>query len=178
MKKEEKLSPYQILNKWLYDKDPDSKIPQEVIESKAIGSQYILYFFQSSPYISWFSKLFNNYNVFQVPIEDILKCMKSILLRVNFKPRYIKKNKSVESPLYKCLKIRYPFLKKYEMIMLLDLIESGEDRDTIYEMFGLKKPKKLKAKKDTIELMNENIPIKEEKDVWTFNRLLSYFDNE
>ena len=41
--KEKKVSPYTILNKWLYDGSATSKLPEDLVKDKSISNMYLLY---------------------------------------------------------------------------------------------------------------------------------------
>ena len=158
---EKKDSPYTILNKWLNDKSKFTSIPQEVLDCKEIGPQYILYYFQSSPCILYLSDVFNNFNIYQMEIEDTLKMMKDICLRTSFRPRYIPTGKEKMLDISKKLKKKYPYLKNYEVGIIANKIESLPERDDIYESLGLLNTRKKKTTKENKESLKQNIQSQE-----------------
>lgn len=166
-----KESPYQILGKWLNDKSKLSPIPKELEEDKTIGPQYILYYFQTSPYILFLNDLFNNFDIYQMDRIDSFKMIKDICLKTSFKQKYINNSKEKDTQLNKSLAKQYPHLKKYEVGYLGRVIDTLDNKDTIYETLGLTKPKKQKIN------VKEN-KIKKEKpktENYSFDNLMSNF---
>jgi hypothetical protein len=169
---EKKDSPYTILNKWLNDKSKFTPIPQEILDCKEIGPQYLLYYFQSSPTILYLSDVFNNFNIYQMELEDVLKMMKDICLRISFRPRYIPMGRDKLANISKKLKKQYPYLKNYEIGILVNKIDTLPERDDIYESFGLLDTKKKKTSKENKEALKENIQLQE---VCSVDKLLEDF---
>lgn len=142
--KEKTVSPYTTLNRWLFDGSKDTKIPEEMITDKSIGQMYLLNFFKSSPYGMVISKLFNNWSLFSLDRIEVLCFLKDCVLRSGYKPPFVAKVPSRKNKLVNELKYKYPFLKNEEMFMIVDIIDNSEEKDSIYEMFGLYSPKKKK----------------------------------
>lgn len=175
------VSVYTLLSKWLNDGSKTSKIPDEVVKNKAIGPQYLLYYFQASPYIMYISKTFNNYGVFQLDRLQVFHFLKKSVRLSGFRPKYIPRYNTTRQKLWKILRDKYPYLKSYDIETLIDHIESRDDKDVIYEMYGLSKPKKKRvtkkerqAKKE-VETKVEDSPVKEKN---SFSALLSHFEFE
>ena len=137
------ISPYTLLSRWFFDGSATTEIPKECI--KAVSPLYLLMYFQASPYICYISKHFNNYGLFQMPKEDIFRFMKLIISTTGYKAPFIKAEKITESALIGYLKKQYTDLKSSEVGMLVDIINESEEKDSIYEMFGLYKPKTKKV---------------------------------
>ncbi len=137
------VSPYTLLSRWFLDGSATTEIPKECI--KAVSPLYLLMYFQASPYICYISKHFNNYGLFQMPKEDIFRFMKLIISHTGYKAPFIKSEKVTESALIGCLKRQYNDLKTQEVGMLVDIINESEEKESIYEMFGLYKPKTKKV---------------------------------
>lgn len=154
--KNQKGNPYKSLNQWLYDNNDKSSIPEDVLEATNIGPQYILYFFRASKYSVLINSIFNNYYIFSLPKKDVLKLIKWCVRRTKFKPRFIPKQKKTDSKLGKILRQKYPLLKEYEILQLIDYIENSDDKDAIYEAFGLKKGRKSSSKKGNKKQKNNN----------------------
>jgi len=74
--------------------------------------------------------------------------MKECVRRTGFKPRFVRFAKSSSKhKLTKALIQLYPYLKKYEISQLADMIDTSDDKSAIYESLGLTKPKKKKLTK-------------------------------
>jgi hypothetical protein len=165
---DKKLSPYTLLNRWLYDGSNETKIPDDVRDGKEIGPQYIIWFFKNSIYNSWVNEHFNNFGVYALDKNDILKFMKKCILDCGYKPQYIPKQRQTTTKIAKILKQKHPYYKKDDIRLLVDIIDVSEEKDNIYETLGLFNPKKTKTtKKDLIELSKvsarEEVPIKKKE---------------
>jgi len=162
-KKEKGPSPYSLLSRWILDGSTATKIPEDVVKSKAIGPQYLLYYFQASPYILYFSKVFNNYSLFQLDRLEIFRFIKSTVMKCGYKPPFIAKSTSTKAKIAKALRIKFPFLKYDEISLLVDQIDESEDKQTVYEMFGLYSPNKIKTKKGSREKIKKELEVREIK---------------
>jgi hypothetical protein len=79
-----------------------------------------------------------------VNIKDIMKTMKEIVHYTRYSYFSKKKVQPKENGLVDILKKRFPYYKKEEILMVVDFIDNSEDKDTIYEMFGLNNISKVK----------------------------------
>lgn len=150
---DKKISPYTLLSRWFFDGSRTTLLPKEVIDSKVISQLYLLYYFQSSPYILYLSKHFNNYNIFQIPVEEILYFMKECILLTGYKPPFVQRIKNTKSEIVECLREKYSDLKKEDIHMLVKIIDESPEKDSVYEMFGIYRPK---VKKLTKQEKDEN----------------------
>ena len=85
-----------------------------------------------------------------------------MLYFTGYRQPFIQKSKKTEdNKLVGILKDKYPFLKKEEIYMLVDIIDRMEDKDVIYEMYGLYQIKSKrftqKEKKEQQEKINSII---------------------
>ena len=193
--KENKISPYALLNRWLYDGSVETKIPKEVIEANEIGSQYIIWYFKNSIYNIYINKHFNNFDVYQLDKETSLTFLKKTILSCGFKPQFMPKQKTTTSKIAKILKSKYPFYKKDDINLLVSLIDVSEEKDQIYETLGLFAPKKKKTtktmqkeiskfmleykepeEKDSVELHIQDL--EQSKKMTTFENFISGFTIE
>lgn len=177
------VSPYTLLNNWLLDNNKDSIIPEDLVNDKTIGPQYILYFFQGSIYQPFISNLFNNYGVFQLDRLEVFKLVKQAVRLSGFRQKYIKRFTESKTKLSKSLKSQYPYLKYDDVNLLVDKIEESDDRETIYEMLGLSVPKKVKTSKETLEeaevlktIKQEDVEVLEESTTYNWQDLLTNFE--
>jgi hypothetical protein len=163
------VSPYTILTRWLHDGSKTTNMPPELENDKLISPTFLLYYFQQSKYILYLSNLFNNYFIYQLNKADIFKFMKQCVLDSGYKPPFLEKEKTTRNKLYKILKLKFPYLKSYEIDSLITIVDKSDDKDSIYETFGLYLPKKKKSTKaDQNRLKKIN---KEMKKVNTQNKV-------
>lgn len=147
--KQEKINYYQILNKWLYDRNKYSLLPKELKDCKQLPKTIILYHFQYSKYINIIDKFYNRWNIYNLSIEDILLELKTLIYKTNYKPPFVKYSKKIADKLAKVLKLQYPYLKKYEILLLVDYINNSELKEFYYKQFGLEKDFEKKKNKKT-----------------------------
>ena len=150
--KDSGVSPYTLLNKWLYDGSETTDIPKELTENKYVISQNILlYHFLHSKYIVYISEIFNNYNLYLMDRVDVFKFLKQCILVTGYRPKFYAKNEIEKSKVINFLKEKYPFLKKEEIMFLRDNIDNSDFKDVFYENIGIRNPKKEKTKKADLE---------------------------
>jgi hypothetical protein len=155
-KAKKKVSSYTILNKWLTDGSKTTQLPEDVIKDKSISQLYLLYYFQSSHYMLYINKAFNNYNLFSIPRVEIFKFMKQCVMLSGYRPPFVQKHKKQKSKIVDIIKYKYPYLKKQELFMLVDVIDESDDKDSLYEMFGIYSPKKKKTTKAELKKMEKD----------------------
>jgi len=145
--KEKSYSPYQVLNRWLYDGSKQTQLPKELEDDKAIPTTILLYHFQASKYILYLSELFNNFDMYQMRKKDVFRFLKQCILLTGYKPPFIQKVKTQRNKLAKILRMKFPYLKLYEIDFLIETIDQSPEKDRIYETVGLYAPKKKKSTK-------------------------------
>jgi len=173
---EPKKSVYYILNKWIQDGSKYTEVPEEIINDKSISQNYILYYFRSSKYISYLSSLFNNYDIYMMDKIEIFKMIKDIVLKTGYKPRFIPRSSDNRTKLFKILKDKFPFLKKYEVPLIIDMIDKSEDKDNIYETLGISKSKKEKNKDGLAPVNNSTNNDDKEEEIYSWDKLLLNFE--
>jgi len=153
--KEKKVSPYQTLNKWLYDGSKNTQMPEDLVNDKAIPQTIILYHFQASHYGLYVSEIFNNFGLYQMEKVDVFRFLKDAVRLTGYKPPFITRMKTEKTKIGKALKMKFPFLKMYEINMLVDQIDNSEEKDRVYESLGFYKPKKRKSTKADKKMLEE-----------------------
>lgn len=155
-KTDTKVSPYVIYNNWLKDGNLNSPYPKELEENKYVITPTIIlnHFIQSPKYFIFINNLYNNMNLFYLKVSDIAKTVKEAYYYTRY-TSYNSKKKTEAKPnaLIDILKQKYPYYKKEEILMVVNIIDNSEEKDTIYEMFGLKG--NVKAKKMTKKEISE-----------------------
>jgi chaperonin cofactor prefoldin len=142
-------SPWIIFERWLLTSDKDP-IPEKLLETNAIPHHVILNKFKYSNYIIYLNNLFNTFDIYRMPIEDVYKMTKQCIKLTGFKTPFISPNKSEieKTKLHNFLKKKFYFLKNYEISSLIQEIDNIPEKDSIYEFFGIYKHKKVKATVD------------------------------
>lgn len=153
--KKKEVSPYTILNRWLYDGSKQTSIPEELVKSKAISQNVLLYFFQQSHYGLYISEVFNNFGIYQLDRLDVFRFLKYCILMSGYKPRYIPRTNNTRTKFLKILKKKFPFLKDYEISELINHIDQMKEKDAIYESVGLYTPKKGKPTKSDLKQLEK-----------------------
>lgn len=150
------VSPWTLLNRWYQDGSSKSPIPPEVLQAKIVGGQTILYFFMNSEYSPFINKIFNNWDTFQLPQEDVLQFIKTSIQLSGYSDKFFKRFKEQRSQLHARLRQKYPLLKNDDLNLLCDIVDQRDDKDVIYETLGLKKPTKSKVSKSKKTTKKEN----------------------
>jgi len=155
---EQKVSPYTILNKWLYDGNRESKVPNEILVGGAIGPQYLLYFFKGSKYLVYINKIFNNFYIYQLNKEEIFTMLKDIVIRTGYRPKFYKTASRTKIKLIESLRKKLPTLKIAEINILANKIENSDYRDSVFETLGLEKGinKKRTTKQQLEQIKQDN----------------------
>ena len=158
------LSPYTLMNSWLRDGDLNTPIP-EACCYPAISQIVILTYFWTSPrFFVYINKLFNCYELFSMPVPDLLKMMKEIVYYTSYKQPYIAKGaKDVQNKLHPILKSKFPYYRNEEISMIIEKIDSDEKlQSVIYEQFDIRQPKKYKTNKKEFEKKKSEILSKDD----------------
>lgn len=158
------ISNYTLLNRWLYDGSSTTTIPEAIIKDKSISQLYLLYYFQSSHYNLYINNIFNNYGIFSLDRLEVFYFLKQCIQLSGYRPPFVKRVSKTKIDMVKVLSLKYPYLKKEEIFMVVEHINGSDEKDTIYEMFGFYKPRKkktTKAEKKQIEKKVEEQKLKE-----------------
>lgn len=178
-KTEEKVSPYTTLNVWLFDGSKDSPVPRTVIDSNAIGSQYLLWYFRNSIYSIYINKHFNNFDIYKLDKEAALRLLKDCVLSSGFRPKFTPKQKDSSPKIFAILKKKYPYFKSDDINLLINIIDTSEEKDQIYETLGLYNPKKKKTnaqdRKQFKKSLEEDKTVVKKKEVIKNQTLLDVF---
>lgn len=154
----QKPSDLAVLMNWARDGNMNSEFPKQLLESKGLNCVFFIYYFVQSPrYFVFINNLFNNYNTFLLNKKDVYMMFKEIIHNTGYSSFSKSKTQSKENPLIKALKLKFPYYKKEEIIMAVNIIDNSEDKDIIYEMFEINDVAKVKkmTKKDVAERQNK-----------------------
>lgn len=158
------LSPYKILNIWLFDGTIKTPIPKPKYdkEGKEIYPDILNYnspithtniirmFLRNGKLNHYLNKYFNNINLRYILKNELLIFIKKAIIDFRVKQKdivyfpYRHKAK-----LFEKLKKKIPVLKNDDILLLCNIIEKSQEKDTIYHTLGLEKPKAIKIKKRT-----------------------------
>ena len=147
-----------VLMNWARDGNMKSEFPKQLAESKSLSPIYMLVHFLTSPrYFIFINNLFNNYNMFLLKNKDVFMMFKEIIHNTGYSSFSKGKVSQKENPLIKLLKHKFPYYKKEEIMMAVNIIDNSDDKDIIYEMFGINNVAKVKkmTKKDISERQNK-----------------------
>lgn len=161
VQKQNNLSEFTILNNWFRDGNLKSQYPSELSNCR-IGIAYLLYYFVQSPkYFITINKIFNSFDaVGKIKPVDAMKQMKEMIHFTGYNSFQRKKIAAKDNELIDLMWKKYPYYKREDICMIVDFIDKSEDKDCIYEMFGLiknpkvKKMTKAKANKRSKTLSN------------------------
>lgn len=138
-------SDFTVFMNWARDRNLNSPLPKQLKDSKAICIPFLLSFFlQNSKYFIFINNIYNNYDALKLSNIDVMKTFKEMIYFTNYSSFSKKKVQPKDNPLVKLLKDKFPYYKKEEIIMAVNIIDNSEDKDTIYEMFGINNVAKVK----------------------------------
>ena len=143
--KSEGPSDFTILMNWVRDGNLKSEFPKQLENSKALSPVFFLmYFVQNPNYFIYINKVFNKVDVFKLKSVDIYKTFKEIIHFTRYNSYSKKAVKNKENPLIDLLKKKFPYYKREEILMAVNIIDNSDDKDVIYEMFGINNVSKVK----------------------------------
>lgn len=164
------VSPFQTYFTWLFDFNPKSPIPKDLLKStSSISNTYaISTFLNCGPLNKYLDDYYNNIGVYYLEKKDLFtflkKCVKDF--RINRKSiAYIPWKKTTK--IYDALRKKLPELKAFEISFLCETIDKSEEKDEILATLGLDVAVKKKTTKKEIkemqekEVKNENLTVAE-----------------
>lgn len=145
--------PFKTFTNWLFDGSSDSPIPKAgnmdlTKPSSPISQQFVIkMFLRNGPLNSYLNEYFNNVGVWYLDKEELFKFVKKCVIDFKVNRRDIVYYKrSDKSKLFDLLSVKFPYLKKDDVYLLIDEIEKSEDKDGVYNALGLEAPKKRKVR--------------------------------
>lgn len=154
--------PFRTFNFWLFDGKKNSPIPRPKYDDNGkiitpdilkynspITHTYVISLFLRNGLLNhYLDKYFNNISLRYLSREDLFKFIKKCVIDFKIKKRdlvfYKRRERRV---LYDTLRERMPLLKNDDVLLLCDIIEKSENKDSIYDSLHLQKPKRSKLKK-------------------------------
>jgi len=160
--------PYKTFNNWLFDGNLESPFPKPTDKinllkyNSPITHVFVLQLFLRSGKLNdYLNKYFNNIGLRYLDKEEFFKFIKKCVIdfRVTkrdtvFYPRQAK------NKLFDILRLKFPYLKKDDVYLLIDGIEKSDQKEGIYHALGMEVPKKRKirtgkkVKKGKVPLMD------------------------
>lgn len=146
-----KVSSWKLLDDWFFDGRKNTEIPEQVVKDSSIGSHNLLFFFSGTPHGVYISKHFNNYGIYKLDKVEVLHMMKDIIQRTGFVSRFKKRFRNNKTKLFNALWKKFPYLKPDDINLLCTHVDDFEHKESLFEMLGLEKPKKIKNKKTKVK---------------------------
>ena len=141
-----KQSPYYLFKKWLFDRKFNSKLDEDV--EKIITPIVVLAMFGKCDNITiYLNNYFNTFTLMKLKPIEFYNEIKKLVINNNISYNdlsffNLKKEKNEYSHIYKL----YPYLKKYEIDILIDKIKSEKEDISFIELLENKKQKIKKNK--------------------------------
>lgn len=143
--KKTNISPYTILMNWMKDGNLKSQYPKELVNNSAISNVFFLSYFLSHPtYFIYINDVYNNYGLFYLNVKEVMQTFKEIIHYTGYKNFSKKKSEPKVNKLFGILKQKYPYFKNEEIHMVIDFIDNSDEKDVVYEMFGLNNVSRVK----------------------------------
>ena len=148
----DEVSPYKIFQKWLFDGDIKSPIPDREVLLKynsPITATYLMGIFVKNGKLNHYLDTYmNNIGLRYIDKEELFLFIKKAVLDFKIQKNtlhYISYPKK-KTKLYDKLRSRISFLKNDDLSLLCDIIEKSDDADKVYSSFGIDDAKKEKIK--------------------------------
>jgi len=160
---------YRDFTKWLFDGNLNSPIPneQEMLKyNSPIKHNYILQCLLPHPKLTiYLNELFNNYNLYSLDKKEFMLFIKKLIISLNITKNYFNykvKRNNEKNDLYLKLLKKLPQLKKYDVLLLTEIINNldSNKKNSYYSAVGLDKPKKKKLTKNDKKQKSKNLSLK------------------
>ena len=154
--------PWKTFYNWLFDGSLETRIPEPRVddEGKVLTPDILKYnspishtyaismFTKSGPLNYYLDKYFNNINLRYLTKEDLFYFIKKCV--IDFKitrrdMRYVPYK--AKQQLFSKLRERFPQYKNHDLVLLVDIIENSDEKDSTYQALGIEVPKKKKVKR-------------------------------
>lgn len=162
------INPYQILTNWLFDRNINSPLPNEVIENKISGKHFLLQFLKVKDIVLFCNKYLNNIDIFTLPDDVIFYTLKQLCIKTSTdktKMLFIPRKKIDKTDLISKIKSKLVYLKTDEIEYLISNYSDTQEYQLLMESLGLNdttKKEKVKkiAKYKFTDIVNEFKDIK------------------
>jgi len=152
--------PWNAMNKWMFDGQKYSPVPDILLKPKCPVTNYslLLMFMRHGELTNYLNKYMNNVYMFSIPLEEMLIFIKKCVFeyRLNRSFMYYSKRMMADK-LFDILRDKYPTYKNTDLLLLRDMINESPDRVDIYHALGLETPKIKKTKKKKIKKMSYKV---------------------
>ena len=146
--------PWNAMNKWMFDGQKYSPVPNVLLKPKCPVTNYslLVMFMRHGEMTHYLNKYINNVYMFSIPLEEMLIFIKKCVFKYRLNRSFMYYSKRLMSDkLFDLLREKYPTYKNTDLLLLRDMINESPDRPEIYHSLGLETPKITKTKKKKIE---------------------------
>ena len=143
--------PWKTFNSWIFDGSKQSPVPDILIKpGSPISPNYLIsLFITNGPLNQYLDKYLNNYWLFSVDKEELLRFIKTCVIDYKVKKGSLFFTKRrAKDKLYDVLRERITSFKNDDILLLSEIISKSPERNVIYETLGLDVPKVKKSKKE------------------------------
>jgi len=152
--------PWQSMNKWMFDGQKYSPVPDILLKPKCPVTNYslLVMFMRHGELTHFLNKYMNNNYMFSIPLEEMLIFIKKCVFEYRLTRNHMYYSKRLMADkMFDILRDKYPTYKNTDLVLLRDLINEAPDRLEIYHALGLETPKITKTKKKKIKKISQNI---------------------
>lgn len=162
--------PFKTFTNWLFDgkinspipnPDPENGIPDILKYNSPITSTYIISLFTKCQKLNYYlNKYLNNMSLRYIDKSELFFYIKKCVIENKIKRHqihyfiYDRKNK-----LFQELRKKLPHLKNGDISLMCEQIEKSNEKESIYQSLGIKKPKKEKIKKIKIKKIQKKLSL-------------------
>lgn len=144
--------PYQTYQNWLFDYNVKTSIPdkEKLLSYKSpITPMFMISMFLNQGKLNHFlNEYFNNIGLYYIDKEELMKFMKKCVIDFKIQRKslpFIPRTKNTK--LFEILRKRLPVLKKHDISLLTEIVDSSAEKDSVYYSLGLEKQETIKKQK-------------------------------
>lgn len=160
--------PFRTYNNWLFDGQRNTPIPRtdklDILKyNSPITHTFVVSMFLRNAYLnSFLDTYFNDINLRYLTKEELFKFIKKCVMDFKIKKRdivyYPRRQKDI---LFDKLRERIPTLKNDDILLLCEIIDKSENKNSVFESLGMEKQKKRKISSKKSNKKKDKIPLSE-----------------
>jgi hypothetical protein len=146
--------PYKTFNAWLFDGSLNTPFPKATDKmdllkyNSPITHTFVLQMFLRNGLLNdYLNKYFNNIGLRYLDKEEFFKFIKKCVIDFRFNKRdVVFYRRRAQNKLFDILRLKFPFLKKDDVYLLIEEIDKSDEKEGVYNAVGLEAPKKRKIR--------------------------------
>ena len=146
--------PYKTFNNWLFDGSFNTPFPKATDKmdllkyNSPITHTFVLQLFLRNGLLNdYLNKYFNNIGLRYLDKKEFFTFIKKCVIDFSINKRdTVFYPRKAQNKLFDILRLKFPFLKKDDVYLLIEEIDKSDDKEGVYTAVGLETPKKRKIR--------------------------------